>query len=392
MNMNGARRRVYQLVFEDSDEEVITRRPRWIKERINHFDDLDETDFKIRFRLSKQTVLNILRDIEDRLEFAMDKNDSISPVNQLLCALRFYATGCYLSTAADLAGCSSTSAHRIVHKVSNAIASLLPKYITFPNTPQAIRSTQLGFYNKARFPKVVGAIDCTHVRLRKSPGGDHAEIFRNRKGYFSLNVQAICNSKLEFLDIVARWPGSTHDAHIFNNCRRRAKFEDGSYGDAVLVGDAGYACTRYMMTPLEVCITPAQHLYNEAQIRTRNSVERMFGIWKRRFPAMALGLGVNVENSMGIIVATAVLHNIAQRAGEEDPLDDPTLMIPAPWVDVLAQGNIPVINNNHHHQPRGQSQRNPNHAARLALVEEYFANLAHQEMQRRGQCGTHSLS
>ncbi|KAH7940443.1 hypothetical protein HPB49_000233 [Dermacentor silvarum] len=44
------------------------------------------------------------------------------------------------------------------------------------------------FYIKAKFPRVTGCIDCTHVRI-KSPGGDDAEVFRNRKGYFSFNVQ-----------------------------------------------------------------------------------------------------------------------------------------------------------------------------------------------------------
>lgn len=40
----------------------------------------------------------------------------------------------------------------------------------------------------ARFPKGIGAIECTHVPLL-SPGGNNAEIFRNRKGFFSINVQ-----------------------------------------------------------------------------------------------------------------------------------------------------------------------------------------------------------
>ncbi|KAH7961883.1 hypothetical protein HPB52_013099 [Rhipicephalus sanguineus] len=44
------------------------------------------------------------------------------------------------------------------------------------------------FYRIANFPGVTGCIDCTHVKI-KSPGGDDAEVFRCRKGYFSINVQ-----------------------------------------------------------------------------------------------------------------------------------------------------------------------------------------------------------
>lgn len=50
------------------------------------------------------------------------------------------------------------------------------------------------------------------------------EEFRNRKGYFSLNVQAICDADLKFMNVVARWPGSAHDATIFNNSILRGIF------------------------------------------------------------------------------------------------------------------------------------------------------------------------
>ena len=67
------------------------------------------------------------------------------------------------------------------------------------------------FESKYGFPGVVGAIDCTHVKI-KSVGGENAELFRNRKGIFSINVQAVCGPDLLFFDVVSRWPGSTHDS------------------------------------------------------------------------------------------------------------------------------------------------------------------------------------
>lgn len=64
-------------------------------------------------------------------------------------------------------------------------------------------------------PNVIGLIDCTHVKVF-SPGGEDPERYRNRKGYFSVNVQAIGSHNLKIMDIVARWPGSTHDSYIFD--------------------------------------------------------------------------------------------------------------------------------------------------------------------------------
>ena len=66
----------------------------------------------------------------------------------------------------------------------------------------------------------------------------------------TLGVQAVCDSNLKFLDIVARWPGSSHDATIFNASRVRARFINGELGDALLLGDSGYACSNFLLTPL----------------------------------------------------------------------------------------------------------------------------------------------
>jgi hypothetical protein len=59
-------------------------------------------------------------------------------------------------------------------------------------------------FSRARFPNCIGAIDCSHVKIQ-SPGGDQAETFRNRKLFFSLNVQTIADANLKIRDIVARF-------------------------------------------------------------------------------------------------------------------------------------------------------------------------------------------
>lgn len=61
-------------------------------------------------------------------------------------------------------------------------------------------------------------------------------MFRNRKRYFSINVQVVCNAEMKIMDLVARWPGSAHDATIFNNSLIKMKFERGEYQNSVLLG------------------------------------------------------------------------------------------------------------------------------------------------------------
>ncbi|KAG5899824.1 hypothetical protein JTB14_012295 [Gonioctena quinquepunctata] len=65
--------------------------PRRIYERSNYFQDMNELTFFKRFRLLKGTVLRLMEIIEDQLEYPHDLNNSVSPINQLLTTLRFYA-------------------------------------------------------------------------------------------------------------------------------------------------------------------------------------------------------------------------------------------------------------------------------------------------------------
>lgn len=178
------------------------------------------------------------------------------------------------------------------------------------------------FYEIGRFATVVATIDCTHVKI-SGQGGDDGEIYRNRKQYFSINVQSVSNADLSFQDIVASYPGSTHDSHIFNQSRLKQRFENGEFGRAVMLGDGGYKLYPYLMTPFRNPTTEGQRRYNQVQILVRNTVERKYGIWKRRFPCLVFGLRCKLETSLVVIVACAVLHNFCIQQKEEMPPTDP---------------------------------------------------------------------
>lgn len=42
---------------------------------------------------------------------------------------------------------------------------------------------------------------CSHIRI---PNSDNGEQFRNRKGFFSINVQPVCTSNFVIINLVAR--------------------------------------------------------------------------------------------------------------------------------------------------------------------------------------------
>lgn len=154
-----------------------------------------------------------------------------------------------LVVCGNFIGVHKSTASRRVKLVSHVIATLRLQFIKFPDIENNIKKLKQDFYNIAKFPMVIGAMDCTHIKI-KSPGGDNAEAYRNRKGFFSINVQTICDANLKIQDIVARWPGSSHDSTIFNNSEIRRKFEMGEMSNNLIVADSGYPQRNYVMTRL----------------------------------------------------------------------------------------------------------------------------------------------
>ncbi|GLV40961.1 uncharacterized protein CBL_08535 [Carabus blaptoides fortunei] len=88
------------------------------------------------------------------------------------------------------------------------------------------------------------------------------------------------------------------------------RFEQGRLS-GILLGDSAYPQLQYLFIPVQNPNTQAEQRYNSAQIKTRNVVERTFGMWKGRFRCLSISLNCKLRKTMRIIATTAVLHNIA---------------------------------------------------------------------------------
>ncbi|KAI8114680.1 putative nuclease HARBI1 [Lucilia cuprina] len=197
---------------------------------------------------------------------------------QVLVALHCWGRREIQDDATDLHGLTQPT-------VSRAFARFGKKKIKMPQNLMEEQIVMRNFKSIKNFPGVIGAIDGTHIKIKKT-GGDLAQYYTNRKGYYSLNIQVICDAKLIIRDVVARWRGSTHHSTSMN-------LPLSSDSKIVNLEDAYW-------------------------IATRNPVERCFGVWKQRFPCLLDGLTISLSNAKTLIVALAVLHNIAIE--ENDPL------------------------------------------------------------------------
>jgi hypothetical protein len=210
------------------------------RERRNPFDAYNNLEFKDRFHLHRQTVEDLINEVSPLLEHTSDRGFNISPDLQVLITLRFLTCSTYQCVCADLFNVHRTTVSRCIHRVVNAIVTLRPRYIKFPDNLAQVKQR---FYNYGQMPGVIGCINGTHIPFQRPPGNPEAEVFRCRKGFYSLNVQVVCGPDHKIYDIVARWPGSTYDSRIFANSRLKTRLENEEL-HRLLLGDAGYPCLR----------------------------------------------------------------------------------------------------------------------------------------------------
>ncbi|XP_044751705.1 uncharacterized protein LOC123311700 [Coccinella septempunctata] len=190
----------------DSDIEILHQlndfrryydRPYIIRDRENHWDKWDDIEFIRRFRVSKTSARTILSEIEEKISHPTSRNEALNAMDQLLLALRFYATGSIQQAIGDFTGVHQTTAGRAIKRVTEAIAAKSNTFVKLNLPPRQQQLNHNGFYSIARFPRVYGALDCTHVRIQ-SPG---LTLQQEQKGYImnpTFEQEIVLRDVLEF--------------------------------------------------------------------------------------------------------------------------------------------------------------------------------------------------
>ena len=97
---------------------IHVRRVRHLRDSFNLLEEYDDEAFRLRFRLRKDSVSDLVKILEKGLEHQTRRGLPLTPMQQVLIALRFYATGTFQRVIGDLFGVSVFAACRVIHKVS----------------------------------------------------------------------------------------------------------------------------------------------------------------------------------------------------------------------------------------------------------------------------------
>nr|KAJ0213764.1 hypothetical protein LSAT_V11C400162190 [Lactuca sativa] len=227
---------------------------------------------------------------------------------------------------------SRSTTSRCFHRVLRSIIAIEGLYIHQPTCDVVPREIQESTRFYPFFKDCIGAIDGTHVRVHV-PNRD-APRYRGRKGYPTINVLAACTFDLKFTYVLTGWEGTASDSRIIKNAFTRNDKLIIPSGKYCLV-DGGLPHTNKLMAPYrgvryhlkEYSMRGPQNskeLFNLRHASLRNTIERAFGVLKRRFPIIRSTTEpfYSCETQSAIFLACCILHNFLLDEDRDINLED----------------------------------------------------------------------
>ncbi|KAJ8956758.1 hypothetical protein NQ314_006632 [Rhamnusium bicolor] len=138
----------------------------------------------------------------------------------------------------------------------------------------------------------------------------------NRKCFYGITLQVICDYNRKFIDIFCGYPSSVSDNRIFRNSdifkniiRDRARFFS---ENQFIIGDKAYPLCMYCITPyIDRGNLQAHHLhFNKRHAQTRQVIERSFALLFGRFRRLKYLDMTKTEFIPQTVQAACVLHNV----------------------------------------------------------------------------------
>jgi DDE superfamily endonuclease len=247
----------------------------------------------------------------------------VSAAEKLIIFLYICAHGVKFRIAAEEVQHSTRTIHLAFYDSLKALLFLHREVVTLPpnETPDEIERNDKHW---PYFADCIGALDGSHIEAWV-PQGEQAR-WRNRKNFFSQNVLAVCNFKMDFVYILPGWEGSAHDGRVLGDAK--AKGFDAPPGKYYLA-DSGYSNTSLTLTPYpkvryhlreqaRASQRPqnAKELFNLRHASLRNVIERTFGVLKNRFVILQKPpRRYTIRTQVKLVFALTALHNFMNSHG-----------------------------------------------------------------------------
>lgn len=313
---------------------------------------------------------------------------AIPPAQRLMLTLRFLGSGDSQISLTYLFRMGKKTVSRIISETTKALYQVLSKvYLNVPNNQSQWKKIAEEFQELWQFPHVIGAIDGKHIRIQAPT--KTGTLFHNYKGFFSLQLLAVCDAKYNFTFVDVGQYGSHNDCSVLANSKICHALENSTLGvpsaekiefvdedmPYYLLGDEIFPLNTWLMKPFPGHLPEAEQIFNYRHSRARLCIENAFGILASRWRIFQRPMIGNVENIQYWVLSCLCLHNYLRQT-------ENSLYSPHGFVDIptgngeIKSGEWRSINVNHNaFQPfnrvRGGSSKFKARRVREAL-KKYF--------------------
>ena len=186
-----AARRVHLLQSNLSNS---SRKARTFRRQLDPLQTYTDCELRARYRFGRESLNYIVDLVADEIAPDTNRNHAVSAELQVLITLRFLASGSFLQVIGDtFHSFDKSTVSRVVRRVTQVLAAKLGQFVKFPSTTAVRDEIKRGLFRVGGFPCAIGCIDGTHIRIT-APSQNEPD-YVNRKGFHSINVQAICDHR-----------------------------------------------------------------------------------------------------------------------------------------------------------------------------------------------------
>lgn len=299
--------------------------------------------FRRMFRMKKEwfndvrdAIIDVVGESVFKSEHWLQENARNIPTNEacnkwggivsgelkLAVTIRMLAGGSYLDIILSY-GIKSAEVYRVFHECKDWInlAFKLPlvDYLNNEDLPALQRiSEDFSARSNGVFKGVIGAIDGIAIRIRcPSSSIDGIEDCGNyycRKGFYALNMQAICDSHKRIIWLSSGHKGSVHDSAAFAETMLiellKSKADFLFDNRLFIIGDSAYTLASYLLTPHDNASSQSmEDDFNYYHSSCRINIECAFGEIIMRWGIFWRKLQFSLKETGKIINAAILLHN-----------------------------------------------------------------------------------
>lgn len=302
----------------------------WFTSFLSGTAGFDDENWRREFRMSRKTFLKLfaLVDKEIRPQQSHNLGRPGADIKYLLAAILLrLSKGLNFEALGKRFGLGKSTLVKYNRLVLNALWKVLHTKMQFPEYSSGLMDVAQGFNELCSLPNCIGAIGSTFVSIESPSQGQ--DMYLNRKGLFSVNVQAIVDCNMHFLDVNVGAPGASDDCQMLKDSDIYQDFANSSrFLDPVmdlpfrpyLIGGNGYPQLPWLMTPFPGDVEGDQKKFNDRLERGLMLVEHALAKLKSTWRILKQKQFGELKTIILVVIACFCLQNFLADEGEDREL------------------------------------------------------------------------